>query len=52
MSYGGHAAILKKIGAEEDDDSDSDCNMWLSIFVVYLLLKFSVYFGEELISNI
>ena len=46
----GHAAILKKIGAEEDEDSD--CNMWLSIFIVYLFLDFSVYFGEEGISNI
>ena len=38
-------AILKIIGAEEDQDSDS-------IFAVYLFLKFSSYFGEELISNI
>ena len=41
---------LKTIGAEEDEDSD--CNMWHSIFVVYVFLKFSFYFGIVLISNI
>ena len=45
-------AILKTIGAKEDEGSGSDCNMWLFILVVYLSLKFSVYFGEEFILNI
>ena len=50
--YRVNTAILKNYGAKEDEDIYSDFIMWLSIFVVYLILNVIVYFGKEFISNI
>ena len=44
--------ILKSIGVEEEEESDSDSKHVIRIFVAYLSLISSVYFGEEFISNI
>ena len=51
LCQGVNKAILKNIGAEKDDKGDSDCNMGHVIYVVFLL-KYSVYFVEELIANV
>ena len=39
LCYRVYAAILKNNGAKEVEDSDIDCNIWLSIFVVCLSFK-------------
>ena len=42
-------AILKTISAEEDEDSESDCNMWL--YPIYLVSTFFWFLVYILLQN-